>query len=262
MSASLPHVIVVGGSFNPPHREHTRAIEFAARVLRSKGRRVHSAHMAVAPDGWVRGKLHNDERWIIEERTRVRLCDAAAADCSDIAPQTLGRAFGSAQGMFKALQRADLVPADAVFVDVVGSDRAVDRQGRPKWVRPNRRDMLTLCIARAGPETDLVLRALGLNEQEVREFAANPRILSAEGFLFVPPAAVDDSAEVAVSGDLSSTKVRAAIERAAPRAELETMLLPSVLAMMVEHQLLGLRLPAAADDDESDSNPTSKDEQH
>lgn len=261
MSKQRPHVIVVGGSFNPPHREHTRAIEFAAQVLRLKNRLVHSAHMAAAPDGWVRGKLNDDQRWIIDEAMRVRLCDAAASDCDVIAPQTLGRAFGSAQSMFKALVKAGLCPADALFVDVVGSDRAVDRHGRPKWERANRHDTLMLCIARAGAETDMVLRALGLTEQEIGEFAAKPRILSADGFLFVPPAAVVDAATIS-SGDLSSTKVRAAIERRAPRAELETMLLPSVLKLMSEHQLMGLSLAptdeeeddAARDDDSSASN--------
>jgi nicotinic acid mononucleotide adenylyltransferase len=258
-------VIVVGGSFNPPHREHTRAVELAAHVLQSRHFPVHSSHLAVAPHGWVQNKLRDcDDRWVLSETQRIALCDAAARDCPLISLQTLGSAFGSAESMFKTLMKRGLIPASAVFVDVIGADRAVDSQGNAKWIRTGRAvRRITVCIARAGQE-DVVLRALGLTKQEIAEFHVKPRVIKQGDFFFVPAntriaservddddndddnddddtVRIDDDAGVKPGGgELSSTRVRNAIQRGATAAELQEMLLPSVFELMLSQGMMGL----------------------
>jgi nicotinic acid mononucleotide adenylyltransferase len=222
--------------------------------------RVHSAHLAPAPDGWVRGKLaHQDARWILSEAQRIALCDAAATDVPAVSRQVLASAFGSAESMYRTLVRRGFVPEDSVFVDVVGADRAVTRAHWSRSGETAKKRRITVCVARAGQEAP-VLAALGLTEKEIAAFRQSPRVIEQNDFFFVPAGGDgdDDGASVeadtsassasaslvaplASRGDLSSTKVRSAIERGATTAELEEMLLPSVLQLMQDQGMMGLK---------------------
>ena len=85
----------------------------------------------VAADGWVRNKL-KDGGLVLDAKQRVKLA-SLMVECDEsglLADQVLGKPFGSANQMFGALHNANLIPDNAVFVDVIGADRAVDKKVR------------------------------------------------------------------------------------------------------------------------------------
>ena len=97
-SAPQDAIVVLGGSFCPPHAGHLFALEAGKIKAERDGLRVVAGYFAVAPQTHVQGKLRTrgEDRGLAFEATdRIRMCNAAAATTCWLRPTH--STFGSAQ---------------------------------------------------------------------------------------------------------------------------------------------------------------------
>jgi nicotinic acid mononucleotide adenylyltransferase len=107
----------VGGSFNPVHAGHVEMLVIAKRILEQEYPGcIVKGHLAVAPQGHVRGKL--GARGAMREHHRLEMGRLAVQHLDWVVPTT--RCYGSASSCIGALAGS----AKCIAVDVVGGDRA------------------------------------------------------------------------------------------------------------------------------------------
>ena len=91
-------IIVLGGSFCPPHAGHVAALKRGRAAAERDGLTVVAGYFAVATNGHVRSKLRargEEPSLIFDAEDRVRMCNAVAETTGWMKP-TPGP-FGSAQ---------------------------------------------------------------------------------------------------------------------------------------------------------------------
>jgi phosphopantetheine adenylyltransferase len=92
MSSALQEaIIVLGGSFSPPHTGHLAALEEARRDAERKGFRVVAGYLVCAQDSWLKYKLQGrgeDAKQLLSfsAKMRLRMTNAAAAETSWVQP--------------------------------------------------------------------------------------------------------------------------------------------------------------------------------
>ena len=125
MPKAMPQeaIVVLGGSFCPPHAGHIAALNQGRAIAESDSRlTVVAGYFAVAPNGHVRGKLRGrgeEASFAFDAQDRVRMCNAAAETTGWIKPSTVP--FGSAQACGAAMVAQNHTPHTLV-VAVRGRD--------------------------------------------------------------------------------------------------------------------------------------------
>jgi len=116
--------------------------------------------------------------------------------------------FASSLAMYADLSLRGVVPPDALFVDVVGADKAVGKSGEIKRIAERRRDESLMVVVSRDETTQQVLKALGKSVAEIRDFEVTPyMIVDEKKRLIVVP--LDSKKR---RGTASSTAVRKALE--------------------------------------------------
>ena len=103
-SEKPPAIVVLGGSFCPPHAGHIAALEASRRAAERDRLNVVAGYFAVAHDAHIRGKLRGrgeESNFAFGVQDRLRMCNAAAASISWLRP--MASAFGSAQACGAAM---------------------------------------------------------------------------------------------------------------------------------------------------------------
>jgi nicotinic acid mononucleotide adenylyltransferase len=213
---------VLGGAFNPVHTQHLALLSLVKQVVETEHRYCISAgYLAVAPDGYVRAKLHVQA---MKAWHRLAMCNLAMQGQDWLVP--CDRTYGSAPEC--GLRRRP--GAGSTVLVVVGADRAMGSPSRPKWRRPAKPGLVTVCVGRAG-------EGRRVQEQYRADLDAN-LVPDPGSFLFV-------TQEV---GAVSSTAVRSELRRlhaaataeekqtAARRLVEQGFLHPLVAAYILEHE--------------------------
>ena len=146
-SQSQAAILVIGGSFCPPHAGHLAALDGARKRAEKKGLRVVAGYLACAHDGHVRGKLkgRGESKFVFGAEARLRMCNAVAeaSDWLQPTPQT----FGSAQQCGKAMVEAHHGPKTRVLV-VKGRDAPLLTTGEARARASARRETVSSTLVR------------------------------------------------------------------------------------------------------------------
>ena len=115
-------IIVIGGSFSPPHTGHLAALKAGKRKAEGAGWTVVAGYLACAHDSHVRSKLRGrgqDASQALSAATRLQMCNAIAAESDWLRPTP--RTFGSARDCGQAMIAAQHPPRTRI-VAVKGRD--------------------------------------------------------------------------------------------------------------------------------------------
>jgi len=116
-------IVVLGGSFCPPHAGHIAALNQGRAECERDGLMVVAGYLAVAPNGHVQSKLRargEEASLAFDAQDRMRMCNAAAETTSWIKPTT--EPFGSAQACGTAMVAQNHAPTHTRVVTVRGHD--------------------------------------------------------------------------------------------------------------------------------------------
>ena len=186
-------IIGLGGAFNPVHTQHVQVMVIAREFLEKNTEyQVVAGVLAVAPDGYVRGKTRKLQQRAMKAEHRIRLCEIACVEQSDWLrpyPTPCGSALESCKKLREDLKKKG-EKDDLHLAVIVGADRAINRAFKAKWSSSKPQDHLTVCIGRKG-ETKEVKE---LWEKDMKE----SKVPHPESFFLVGKEA----------SDVSSTQVR------------------------------------------------------
>ncbi|KAL3872388.1 hypothetical protein ACJMK2_040317 [Sinanodonta woodiana] len=150
-------ILCLGGAFNPVHTRHVMALVVAKRWLEDNTNyEVVAGRLAVAPDGYVLGKMKKKNAKCMKAEHRIRLCELSCKDDNEWIkpfPKPIGSAFECGMKTKYDLEHNKNCK-DLQIAVIIGADRAIDRRGHAKWHREY--SHITLCIGRQG-ETGQVI---------------------------------------------------------------------------------------------------------
>mmetsp|Transcript_56425 Transcript_56425/g.132344 ORF Transcript_56425/g.132344 Transcript_56425/m.132344 type:complete len:227 (-) Transcript_56425:18-698(-) len=129
-------IVVLGGSFCPPHVGHVAALEHAKKQAETDGFRVVAGYFAVAHDSHVEGKLMGREKasvgksgsgrrgaplqFCLGAEQRLELCNLVASTSEWL--QANHRTYGSARECGRVMMRQDGMPPSSKVITVKGRD--------------------------------------------------------------------------------------------------------------------------------------------
>jgi len=129
-------ILVLGGAFNPVHTQHISLLCLTKQELENTGEwNIIGGYLAVAPDNYVRHKLHLRNEHTIKLKHRLGLIDEAMKDIpwlvnspyQDMCKQHEGSAFGLGQRIKRLLKN------DHIHILIlIGGDRMI-KKGVPIW---------------------------------------------------------------------------------------------------------------------------------
>ncbi|CAF1277677.1 unnamed protein product [Rotaria sordida] len=147
-------IIILGGAFNPVHTQHIALLCLVKQELEVNGQwNILGGYLAVAPDGYVRHKLHSRNERTIKLKHRLALIHEAITDIpwlinSPFQEEMLKQHDGSAFALGQRLKR--LLKNDNIqIIILVGGDRMISN-GIPIWRRsfPNRLPVIRVGVER------------------------------------------------------------------------------------------------------------------
>ena len=149
-----PLIIALGGAFNPVHTQHVAVMEMA-KIWIDKNTKyeVIGGCLAVAPDGYVKGKTRKTGQRAMKSEHRIKLCEIACQRCRAwLKPEA--KTHGSALQAAKELKEEILRSKDNTHTSIenaviVGADRAVNAKSA-KWMNDKTPKNITLCVGRKG----------------------------------------------------------------------------------------------------------------
>ena len=189
-------IIGLGGAFNPVHTQHVQVMVIAREFLeRNTEYQVVAGVLAVAPDGYVRGKTRKLQQRAMKTEHRIQLCEIACVEQSDWLrpyPTPSGSALESCKKLREDLKKKG-EKDDLHLAVIVGADRAINRAFKAKWSSSKPQDHLTVCIGRKGETKDVKK----LWEKDLKE----SKVPHPESFFLVGEEA----------SDVSSTQIRSVL---------------------------------------------------
>ena len=139
-------VLILGGAFNPVHTQHIDLLCLAKQELEISGQwNIIGGYLAVAPDNYVRHKLHSRNERTIKIKHRSGLINEAMKDIpwlrnSPYQEEMLKQHDGSALALgqrLKSLLRNDDIQ---IFI-LIGGDRMI-KHGVPIWRKSGRKSSI------------------------------------------------------------------------------------------------------------------------
>jgi nicotinic acid mononucleotide adenylyltransferase len=136
-------ILVIGGSFNPVHTQHISLLCLAKQELENTGEwNIIGGYLAVAPDNYVRHKLHLRNERTIKLKHRLELINEAIKDipwlvnspCQEMLKQHESSAFGLGQRIKRLLQNDNIH-----ILILIGGDRMV-KKNVPIWRKSSKND--------------------------------------------------------------------------------------------------------------------------
>ena len=174
-------VLCLGGAFNPVHTQHIALMVVAKRwIYQNTDYDVIAGGLAVAPDGYVKGKTKKLNQNCMKDTHRIRLCELACEEADQHSwLRTYPKPFGSALECGKRIIADSKHLSSYVKVAVIlGADRAVNKRGRAKWQLSKEPEYVTVCIGRKG-ETGAVI-------ERWRKDKKDNNIKYPESFILIP----------------------------------------------------------------------------
>eukprot|EP01118_Nematostelium_gracile_P016530 TRINITY_DN6866_c0_g1_i1.p1 TRINITY_DN6866_c0_g1~~TRINITY_DN6866_c0_g1_i1.p1 ORF type:complete len:232 (-),score=50.55 TRINITY_DN6866_c0_g1_i1:64-759(-) len=133
-------ILLLSGSFNPPHICHVQTLEVAREHFESLGNRVIGGYLSPSSDPYVIGKLSHEAMTL---KHRIEMCRLAASKTDWIDVCTFGLASGAKSGeKVKHLLQKNHPNVQIEMIEVCGTDHAV------KYKQWKRKSMI--CIGRKG----------------------------------------------------------------------------------------------------------------
>ena len=177
-----PLIIALGGAFNPVHTQHVAIMKMAKEwVDRNTRYEVIAGCLAVAPDGYVKGKTRKTGQRAMKAEHRIRLCEIACQKCKTwLKPgaRTQGSALQAAKEFKEEIIRSkDYTHKDITIAVIVGADRAINAKSS-KWMSEKPPKNITLCVGRKG-ETGTIKERW---ESDLRE----GRVPHPDSFILIP----------------------------------------------------------------------------
>ena len=227
-------IIGLGGAFNPVHTQHVQVMVMAREWLNKNTEyEVVAGVLAVAPDGYVKGKARKLQQRAMKAEHRVQLCSIACTEHGEWLrpyPRPCGSALESCKKTRENLMMEEEKEEIHLGV-VVGADRATNKAFKSKWLSSKPYDHLTICIGRKG-ETKEVKK---LWEKDLKE----NNVPHPKNFILVTKEANDvSSTQVrAVLSDMHDASAKEEKEKLLQKLTDKKMLTPGMSQYIIENEL-------------------------
>lgn len=141
-------VLALGGAFNPIHTQHVEILKLSKDYIESNTKyRIIEAYLAPATDNYVMYKMK--EGLSFKAKNRINMCNLATRGIDWIKP--INKTYGSAGECAFSLKPN----RKCKVIVVLGADRAISKNGCPKWRRNKSTNIITIIVGRKGHTENL-----------------------------------------------------------------------------------------------------------
>lgn len=180
--------LVLGGSFNPVHSQHVEIMRMAKECLEKANYDVVEGYLAPSTDSYLSSKTKSKQNdYGIKKEHRINMVNLAVEKYAWLKP--VHECYETAYACGKSN-----APTTHELAILVGADRAMANDGKPKWRRTFKQPQLTVIIGR--PQGDANKSKL---QRLWQDDLHKNRVVHAEKYFLV-----DDESQV----DISSTRIR------------------------------------------------------